>query len=270
MKALLIGPYIGNFTYEITVFRPYAKYLSDLLDYDEVFISSHTNRSFLYDWIEPDNFLPIFEYLSRDESKLVGYTHNDISKLEYTQLSKRIVSQIPYDTLDIYSLPYSKTVSGIPFYEKEFMNFKYPEIDIPQNDYILLIPDKSKDISDIYNTLKRDYNVIVVGDMNNGLESENVLLKEPDYFTCNYIRMFNYIHKAKLVVTPCNYWAMICNIQDLPMFYWGSDSSMYKTEGVYGFGNRRAMAVNISNDKIPSQIKAMYEKVEKGQNVPYL
>lgn len=255
MSILLLGPYIGNFLYEITVFRPHIQYIFEVSECDDVYVSSHLSRSFLYDWVQPSNFIPIYEYLSRDEDKHHGYTHTDISKSEFGQIVKRTSRSISSDKIDIYTLPYSKSTNTIPFQQKIYSKITYPDIEIDDKDFIIIIPDKSIDTFNLYNKLKDDYNIIVIGDMNCGIENDNVILKDPDYFTNGYIKIFNYIHKAKLVITPLDHWALICNIQGIPLLYWGDNASMYKKDGVYGFGNN---VVSICDDTIkPSQVKYM-------------
>lgn len=260
MENLLLGPYIGNFYHEIVTFRPYIKYISSVLECDNTYISSHSNRSFLYDWIPHENFIPVYEHLSRGGVGHTGYTHSDISKAEFTQITKKI-SRIISPDIDIYSLPYSKLTNIIPFHQKIYTPISFPDIDIDISDYISFIPDNTDETLDLYNSIKNDYNVVVVGDMSNGMEDENVVIKDPDYFTNGYIKIFNYIHKSKLVITPCDQWAMICNLQNIPVIYYGKNIGLFKKGGVYGFDNDNALSVcDITSKTVDYMLEKMGNK----------
>ena len=89
MKILALGPYMGNWENEICNFYPYAKWLCEIVKYDDVFIATHSNRVFLYDWIKKNNHLNVFENLSRDEFSQVGATHKNISQEDYTLIYKK-------------------------------------------------------------------------------------------------------------------------------------------------------------------------------------
>lgn len=258
LKNLLIGPYIGSFKYEILTFRPYIQYLLSILEYDNVYISSHYNRSFLYDHIPNSQFIPIYSCITRDEINQVGYQYLDVNKQQYNKIVKSIKSNLT-DLSEHHSLPYIKSTNTISFYQKKLLPYVYPDIDIDINkDTICFIPDKSQESKDIYENIKTKYNVIVIGDINNGIEYDNILLKRFDYFDIVYKYMFNYIHKSLFVITSCPEWALICNIQNIPLVYWGNDSSMFKSDGVYGFNNNN---ISLKSMNI-NMIKYMYENMK--------
>ena len=48
MKILAIGPYIGSWEEEIFTFRPYARWLAEAVEWDQIYLSTHVNRVFLY------------------------------------------------------------------------------------------------------------------------------------------------------------------------------------------------------------------------------
>lgn len=260
-KAILLGPYVGSFTHEILTFRPHIRYISHTLGGEaDLFVSSHANRSFLYDWVSPDNFIPIYEHISRNEPSQVGFIYDDITKTEFNQITKKIKTEIPYDDVESHTLPYVKSTAGISYFQKLYSPFDIPDIDVGDVD-VVVIMDKSDESSIIYELLSQVMNVTVIGDMNNGLEDENILMRHP-VFHDNYLKMFNYIKKAKYVVTNCGEWALICNCQGYPVFYWGQESSLYKTSGVMNFGNNKCSSIcSMEPKSIVNMIRYCYDKM---------
>ena len=260
--VLLLGPYVGDFAHEILTFRPHMRYISHITDPStKVYISSHSNRSFLYDWIECDNFIPIYEHISRNEPCQSGFIHDEITKTEFNQITKFIRNQIPYDDVEIQTLPYVKSVNGISLYQKYYTPFVIPDVEIRKNIDVVCIFDKSDNSKDVYYNLTNKLDVVVIGDMNNGLEERNILLKNI-MFLDNYKLMFGYVNNSKLVVTNCSEWALISNLQGIPVFYWGSDFSLYKYSGVLNFDNKMCMSIcEMSSESIVSMILYHYNNI---------
>lgn len=260
-KSVLLGPYVGDFANEILTFRPYMRYISHITDPPaDIYISSHINRSFLYDWIPVDRFIPIYEHISRNEPSQTGFIHSDITKTEFNQITKFIRNQIPCDTVEIQTLPYVKSVNGISIYQKIYTNFTIPEYHTESVD-IVGIFDNSKQSSEVYDISSKNHDITVLGGMNNGLEDMNILLKNIKYLD-NYLIMFNYIKNAKMVVTNCGEWALICNIQGIPLFYWGSDFSLYKGNGILSFNNKKCMSVcEMDSNSISTMISYHYKNI---------
>lgn len=260
-EAVLLGPYVGDFTHEILTFRPYIRYITQITEPNvDIFISSHSNRSFLYDWISEDRFFPIFEHITRNELSQKGFIYQDITKTEFNQITKSIKNQINSDTIDVYNLPYIKSTNSISIYQKVFRPFKVPSIEVPESD-IIFIADQSDNAREVFEKISKTFNVIVIGNMNNGLEEYNILLKEP-IIDNNYLKMFNMIQKTKMVVTNCHEWAFICNLQKLPVLYWGNEFSLYKSSGILNFGNDKCMSLcDMEPDSIVDMIKYNYKKL---------
>jgi hypothetical protein len=63
---LALGPFYGDFEQEITTFRPYVQYIIKHNPGKTVYVSSHINRRFLYDFIDFDKFIPVLENMTRD------------------------------------------------------------------------------------------------------------------------------------------------------------------------------------------------------------
>ena len=260
MSKLLIGPYIGSFKYEIKIFIPYVNYLLNILNYNNVVISSHDNRRFLYDY-PCTEFVPVYGNLTRNELDQNGIIFNGINKQQYTQISKMIKDDIG-DISEQQSLSYIKNtnnISGSQLLYKRF-NKKYN-----RTDKIIFIPDKTKTCRELYHWLiEKELNISVIGDMNNGLAVYNELLKKPNYSDIVYKQMFEAVHNSKFVITPCSEWALICNLQNIPVLYWGNDCSVYKKGGMFGFENKNVISIREFN---LSMVDYMLEKVNYVSNI---
>lgn len=260
-KNILIGPYVGSFKHEMLTFLPYVNYLLSVLEYDDVYISSHYNRKFLYDDIPHSEFIPVYSNITRSELNQKGLIHDEITKQQYNQISKMIKTNIDGGISEHHTLPYIKATKTISYYQKKYKEYTYPDVEMDiSKDTIVFIPDTSDESLVVYNSIKDTHNVVVIGDMNNGIAIDNVLLQQYNYFDIVYTHMFNYIHKAKMIVTSCPEWAMICNIQGLPVIYWGEDSSMYKRDGIYGFDNQNIIALKSINSNM---VDYMYNKLKE-------
>ncbi len=263
-KPVGFGPFIGDFEQEICTFRPHIKYLIDTHKIQNPYVSTHGNRRFLYDFIDDDKFIPVFENITRNELDQNGYIHNDITKPEFNQLirlfrthiSKREKLQI--NDIEIINIPYIKSINSISFQEKKFEPININDIDIPYNNMVLLIPGKDVDAS-VYNNLTNVFdNIIVIGDMKSGLYDDNVILKDQLYFHDNYNTICNYISKSQMVITTVPHWAFLCNLQQTPLVYFGDMASMYKSEGVFGFNNK---VLSVTGDIKSSMCKYHYNNV---------
>jgi len=261
-KSLLLGPYVGDFANEILTFRPYMRYISHITDPStNIYLSSHPNRSFLYDWVDTNNFIPIYEHISRNEPGQNGFVHEDITKTEFNQITKLIRNGIQSDTVEIHTLPYVKNTNTISLYQKFYTPFVVPHCNILPHCDVVCIFNNTDHSRDVYYNLSNRLDVVVIGDMNNGVEERNILLKNI-MFLDNYMIMFNYIQKAKLVVTNCSEWALICNLQKIPVFYWGMESSLYKDGGIMNFGNKKCMSICEMDTKgIVDMIKYCYKGI---------
>ena len=261
--VLALGPFVGDFKQEIMVFRPYIKYICESVDYDKVYISSHSNRSFLYNWIPTSNFLPIYNQITREEHKQKGFTHTDIHKRDFTHLTTKFKKDIRLfeDSPNItsYNLPYITSTNSVSIYQKSFTPLNTHKISY-QKDIVVLIPDKDFDVK-IYNELCELFDVIVVGDMKCGLPEHNIILKSPNYFVDNYRKIVDYIQNAKFTITNITHWAVIVNLLNKPLLYQGNECSLFKSSGIYNFGNEKTSSINIEIERLPSYAKYFYEKM---------
>ena len=135
-------------------------------------------------------------------------------------------------------------------------------MDINKSDHIVFISDSSVESKELYDTLKTEYDINVMGNMSNGLEQENILLKDVDYFSSGYVTMMNHINDSKMVVTNCPVWAMICNLMKKHMVFWGATCSQFKAEGVYGFENYNTISVDVDMKSVVDMVRYKYEGIE--------
>lgn len=246
MSILTCGPFLGDFEQEITCFRPYIQYISTVEVFKKIIIASHHNRKFLYDNFYNVEFYPVYENLSRDEDKQVGYIHMDVSQKDFNLFSKRLKEavikkeNVSVRNISLHNISYIKSTTPYSIYQKEFRPILIPEQEIEEKDFVLFIPDKkinTETAEEIYDFLTKEYNVIVGGDLKCHLPDKNIVTKAIDYFENGYKYLLSYIEKASFVVTPCSHWTFLCNLQKTPVFSWGSNPSIYKMDGIYGFGN---------------------------------
>jgi hypothetical protein len=251
--VLIAGPYIGDFQQEVTCFRPYIRYICETNEYRKIYICSHVNRSFLYDWSDYNiEFMPVYEHLSRDESRQTGYIHQDVSLRDFNLLVKTLKQLVlrketgkTIRELDRFFLPYVKSLNVISHHQKVFTSINIPEVEIKEKDFILFIPDSSLQEDDcmlLYGMLKETFNnLIVVGDQKCNIPERNLLAKEATYFENGYRMLMNYISKASMVICPISHWTLICNLQGIPVFSWGEQPGQYKKDGIFGFNNNNTV-----------------------------
>jgi len=242
-NVLLIGPYIGDWKQEILTFRPYAKWISEQLDYNNIFISSHFNRKFLYDWIPEENFISVYEHLTRNETEQKNYIHKSVNIKDYKLLIKELKQKISKQqnisirNITTYNLSYLESTPHYSWFQKSFSPIKIKPI---SNNYILYIP--ANDISDdenqkIFDELEKRYkNVYMIGD-SHCYNFEYFINYQIDYFETGYSNLMRYLLGCKMIVTPCSYWTMICNLHHLNVFSWGTGRN-YKRNEDYGFDNQ--------------------------------
>jgi len=254
--SILIGPYIGSFAQEILIFIPYVRYILSILDdNDNVVVASHSNRKFLYDDIGVD-FYPVFASISRNELCQKGLLYTEINKQQFNQITRSIKNNIG-SIVDHYNIPYVKNHNQISYYQKIFNRFSYT---YNKGNDIIFIPNTNNEQNrEIYQYMSKYNNVSVLGDMNNGLPVYNSLLKRMDYFDIVYKEIFNAIHNSLFVITSCSEWALICNLQNIPVFYWGNDASLFKPDGMYCFGNKNIISLRDINLKM---IDYFYDKMK--------
>lgn len=267
---LAFGPFVGDWKQEVSTFRPYVKWLSDNLNSDSVFISTHSNRAFLYDWIPKENIIPVYEGLSRDELSQSGYVHLSLNRRDYMMLLRGFRNKVSSKSLNqkVESFYLYYTKANTPWYP--IYNRKFEKINVKGNkgNEIIFIADNVEEpekLEKIYNEINKTHKIIVIGDMKTHLIEKNIILKDTDYFENGYKNIVQHITKAKAVVCPISHWTLISNLQKVPVFSWGNCISQYTTGGIYNFGNKKInfIPAGCSNKAIIDSFKYFIERCEK-------
>lgn len=257
MKIIGIGPYVGNFEQELLTFRPYVKWLSKVIEYDGLYLNTHINRRFLYDFVSDENIIPVYETFSRDELGQNGYMHGDLCRKDFMLLVKKFKERIieiegcNKNEIELYYLNYGKNITNHPYYSKIFNKIEKPnDIKVPleHKNKIVFIPDRSENIERLgmmLSYLKDNYDdeVIVVGNMESWFSSDNVILKFPDYFINGWKYILCYILESKCVICPSSYWTSLCNLQKIPVFSWGLNPGQHRSDGLLNFDNDKCMTI---------------------------
>lgn len=276
MTILGIGPYIGDFRQEFLTFRPYAQWLSEVVEHDNVYLSTHRNRSFLYDFIPDENILPVYENFSRNEDGQKGYIHSDLQQKDFNLLTRKFKEEIierescSRRDIELHHLNYTKTTPHYSIYNKVFNRISTPnDINIPEEhkNKIIFIPVTSESqqrSSIILSYLREKQDFIVVGDSNTWFTVDNVVLSNIDYFENGWKYIINYIIQAKGIICPTSYWTAICNLQRKPIFSWGASPGQYREDGIYYFGNKKSTVIPADIDTDPTIIIKMMEHFIKG------
>ena len=276
-KIVLFGPYIGDWKEEITAFRPYIKWIYDNVEFADYYVATHFNRAFMYEFIKEENFLPIYESLTRDEHKQKNAIHKDIKTKDYSSIILRnirdeISNNTGYLKKDIvqYSLSYIKSIQNFSISNKKFTQIPYEEDE--EKNKIVFIPDKRckrKVLEKILKHLDKNYpdDYVVIGDEKTYFAEENIVRKRIDYLEYVYKLIVDYISNAKIVICPCGHWTILSNQQGSYVFSWGEGNiAQYKSDGVYGFGNKNSI-INIQksfiNNKLMDHIDWSIEKFTK-------
>jgi len=270
MRVLGFGPFVGDFESEITSFRPYIKWVSEVSDAEDVFLYSHSNRFFLYDWIDETRLFPMYHHLSRDELDQVGYQHNYVKHRDFNLMVKIFKDEIVKITglnkkdIELHYLSYLKNPAYEPVHQKSFPQIVVPNINIPEEykNSVVFIPHgvtNEGKTSELYDFLLKNYDAIVVGNLSINLTWDNVVLKQLDYFDNGYKLIFKILSEAKLIVCPTSYWTFLCNLQRWPVFSYGPSPGPYRKGGIYHFGNKDSMTIAADNDSSAESIIRMLE-----------
>ena len=259
MNILLLGPYIGSFKEEILNFRPYARWLYDVLDFDDIYLNTHSNRKFLYyDFIDPTHVISIFENISRDELSQIGYVHENINQKDYSLLLKGIKEYISskegINKKDIkqYSINYLRSTPQIEIYKKRFEKITLNKDDEKYKNKIVFIPNEEGNKKIIFAIKEyldlENFDYVIAGDKRTYFQNENIVLERIDYFENGWKTNIQLITNAKLVITPIGHWATVSNLQSVPLFTWGENIGQYRENGIYHFNNKRCLAFPADDD----------------------
>jgi hypothetical protein len=271
MKILAIGPFVGDFENELLEFRPYARWLTEAIKWDNIYLSTHANRLFLYDFVPEENIIPVYQQFSRDERNQKGYIHRKINKRDYKLILKTFKEKIIEKEncnrrdIEIHNLSYTKTSPSYSIYNKIFD--KIPDITLKikkeHENGVIFIPAKTESLEKlayIYSWIKENTNILVVGSTDTWFSKDNVILNKIDYFENGWKYIIQYISKAKGVICPLSYWTGLANMQNKSVFSWGDNPGQYRTDGIYNFGNKKYSIIPTNQDTSPDIIIRSMER----------
>ena len=269
MKIIGFGPYIGDFEQEVITFRPFIRWITRALKPDLIFLNTHFNRSFLYEWVRSENIFPIYEHLSRDELGQFGYTHDQFKQKDHNLLAKIFKEKIANickcskRDIEIYNINYARNKPVYSVYQKIFTPIQVPDINIKEEylNRVIYIPAPGYHLEEIYEYMVSKYNAIVVGDLRlTGYCSENnVMLKFIDYFENGFKYIMKILETAKAIICPTSYWTFLANLQGYPVFSYGDYPGLYKNDGIYSFSNNNSVVIPADED---SSIDGIYSMID--------
>jgi hypothetical protein len=268
MSILAVGPFIGDWEQEISTFRPYVCWLTKVFPHDDIYLSTHFNRKFLYNWIPEKNFVPVYEDISRNEILQNGYTYEHFLLKDFSILSKyfkdEVLNRAGVGRREIinFNVTYTKNTQPFPIYNKLFCSIDVPDIKIKHKAKIIYIPDNKENIefsAQVYKRLKKCYNVSVIGDFKIHHVENNLLLKHVDYFENVYKYIIKYISESDAVICPVGHWTLLCNMMGKKVFSWGPTSSLYAKGGIYNFSNNKSFIIPKDTDLTPEKIVHLFK-----------
>jgi hypothetical protein len=246
-------------------FRPYARWLTEAIKWDKVYLSTHANRLFLYDFVPEENIIPVYQQFSRDEKNQKGYIHRKIDKKDYRLILRTFKEKIlekencNRKDIEIHNLSYTKTSPPYSVYNKIFDKIPDIILKIPEKhkNQIIFIPAKSEKLEKlayIYGWIKENSDILVAGSTDTWFSKDNIILNKIDYFENGWKYIIQYIAKAKGVICPLSYWTGLANMQGKPVFSWGDNPGQYRTGGIYNFGNKKYSIIPTDQDTSPDVI----------------
>lgn len=272
---LAAGPYIGNFEQEILTFRPYVRWLCEILDYEQIYLNTHFNRFFLYkQFIKEENMIPVYENLTRDEIGQRGYIHRSIKPKDYQILVKNIREKImkledcSRKDIELFNISYVKSTPPQSIYNKRFNSIDVSDIENEYKKKVIFIPsnlDNRERLLGIRNFLKEYDDCITIGDKKTRFRDDNIILNRVDYVENGWKLMVKIITDARAVICPLSFWTAICNLQQTPVFSWGDQVGQHRPGGIYYFNNKKCLAFPASRlEIILTMIGHFLEEVYNG------
>lgn len=253
----VLGPYVGSFEYEVKFFRPYIKWVSKNIEFDDLYICTHFNRYFLYNQtIKEDKLLPVYKNLTRDELGQKNHLHNLISLKDYNIIIKKYRDFLSTNNecskkdIEFFNLKYAKSIPNPPIYKRIFDKINFGNIPEELKNLNIFIPygdeKESEELYKYIKSIKEDF--VVVGEYASPLQNYNIMLDYIDYFENGLKYIIGAITHAKSVICPISYWTILCNIQRSRVFSWGDNPGQYKFDGIYSFNNDKSIIIpNIDN-----------------------
>lgn len=253
MYTLGFGPYIGDFKYEIMFFKPFINWVENIINPENIIISSHFNRKFLYkDYEYFFEVNPIYTVdVFNQKKNFIKY----IFKLEYKNLENEFINKCSKIDKNFwyYNISYNRNDSiPISIYQQLHKKIKYKNL-TEYNDKVIFIPDRlesEENLFNIYKNLKKYYGnkLIVIGDGKCWLH-DFYNISSKNYLNDIYENMIDIISSSKLIITPTSHWTYLANLQNKPVISFGIFNKQYKKKGLYNFNNRGIYLPKINNKK---------------------
>lgn len=229
MKIIAVGPYIGDFETEITSFRPYVVWHYCNEKFDRFYISSHSERAFLYHWVPCENFIPVRKDLICKSQKC--YFNEAIDHNQYLKLVRKfrndiynMSTDVEKEDIKIFSPAYTKLADPVHYNKKLFTSIKV------EHEFQGFILFEDEVYFDKY-TYRR--------------------LSEIE----SYEEKIAAICSAKILICEAGIWTVIANMQKVPVFSWSEGAiGKYKEGGEFNFGNKNMI---IYSDNQKTMLKTM-------------
>ena len=260
-NILAVGPFLGSFEQEIVTFRPYVKWLHDIVPHDEIYISTHSNRKFLYDFVPDENIVSVFKYITENEMSQKGYVHEYVTLKKYNIMARYFKKcimddeQCSFSDIKMYNISYAKTTPHYPIYNKVFTPIEFESNDTSNEIVFIPYGQSRKKLAKIYNKFKDI--VKVVGDLKCCLDDHNDIIKDEYYSKTGLETVIKYITNAKLVICPISFWTLVSNLQGVDVFSWGEGIGPYQDGGIYNFDNKKSNIFAISQ---PDEVISLLDR----------
>jgi len=273
-EVIGLGPFIGSFEKEISVFRPYVRYIyNNNKKHKKFYVSCYSRRRFLYNWLENSNIIDV--ELDDDSYNQIGCINKKISSFYYNNvLIKDFKNKIQElcnckkRDINIFKIKYKQ---NFDISTKEYTQI-FPIIDISSKyiskckDKIVLILDNYTDYRKMYDLIEycMDKEGICIGDSNCSNQGFNFLYSFSNFYD-NFYQYFVFcILVSKCVLCAAGPWTFFCNYHRIPVFSWGDIIGPYKDGGTLNFGNNCYALwqdININTNIIKKHIEIFLENL---------
>lgn len=259
-KIILCGPYVGDMNVEIIIFRPFVYWLQSALDTNNIVISTHYNRSFLYNFTN----YPIFKQYTKDEEGQQHHKHKKINSKDYgfliNEIKDNISKQLNCNKNNIIN--YNLGYASLPkIFNIQRIHYPITQYNTSSNSNITFIPDQSrtyKELNKVFYHINKYNNVELIGDKKIKLQAFNHLFSIENYYQYIYEFIIGKILSSKLVICPTSHWTYICNLHNVPVFSWGKNVGIYKD--TYNFGNTKSRILPFNRK---SNINILFKGIDK-------
>lgn len=273
MSLLLAGPYVGSFEQELLSFRPHVTWVKNVLNQKSMVVNTHANRLFMYSNVATST-LPVNPTWTADEDNQVGIFYKPLSRRDYLNYTGKVLNQVaetthtPKEEIKLHGLNYIQNSQPCSNFQKTHTRIPIPT-DIKKSvtkDTILYIPsleESEERAVKLYDMMRKNFNVVVIGDHKTYLHNKNIIMKRPDYALSVYKCIVKWLSECQMVVCPASYWTFLCKLQGTYVFSWGENVAPYK------YGNHSSMlpaSKETSIERVYDQMAWAAEKV-KGESV---